>query len=180
MKQYSLEDVQEKLRAEGPAAFLRTVRLQEDVSARASLQSADQFVAERLARLAPAGNLVIVDPYLFPPRPDPNAAEYGQRLAGLIAPLLTEGAAVTAVVNERASPEVEAVTLRALAASSPGIKLKVLRTENFHDRFWIADRARGVVIGASLNGIGRRIFFIDQLRDADVATVVREVESLAS
>lgn len=178
MKQYSLEDVQEKLRSEGPAAFLGTVWLQEDVSPKAPVQSADQFVAERLARLAPAGDLVIVDPYLFPPRPDPSTAEYGQRLASLIAPLLAERATVTAIVNERANAEVEDATLRALVALSPNATLTVRRTEDFHDRFWIADGARGVVVGASLNGIGRRIFFIDQMRDADVAAVIREVNNL--
>lgn len=48
-------------------------------------------------------------------------------------------------------------------------------SKNFHDRFWIADRERGLIIGSSLNKIGSKIFLIDRLSEADVAAIVAEI-----
>jgi hypothetical protein len=55
--------------------------------------------------------------------------------------------------------------------------MKVVRSRSFHDRFWIADRSRGTILGASLNKIGSRIFFIDALSDQDVGAVLSELAS---
>lgn len=179
-KQYSLEDVQEKLRAEGPQAFLRYVRLQEDISPKAPLKGATAFVAERLARLAPTSDLVIVDPYLFPPRPKLGEAEYAAFLAGLVAPILEPGATVTCVVNSASNARIEEMTRSCLDALSPGTSLEVQRSDDFHDRFWIADRTRGVVVGVSLNGLGSKLFLVDELKTSDVAAIVEALEATSN
>ncbi|MDA8439979.1 MAG: hypothetical protein M0Z51_14115 [Propionibacterium sp.] len=177
-KQYSLEDVQEILRTEGPSAFLKIVRVEEDISPKAPQPAVEQLVAQRLARLAPTSDLIITDPYLFPGRPQPDAAQYAQHVAALIAPLLADVARVTAVVNDQTNPAVEQAVGVELAALNPGATLSTVRSEDFHDRFWIADRSRGVIVGASLNKIGGRIFFLDSLSDGDVFAVVHELAAL--
>lgn len=177
-KQYSLEDVQEKLRAEGPQAFLRYVRLQEDLSPRAPFKAAAAFVAERLARLGPARDLIIIDPYLFPERPQLGARQHGEFLAEIIAPILEPGAVVRCVVNPKMNSEIcDAATVR-LNALISGATLDVTRADDFHDRFWIADRARGVVVGASFNGLGRKIFLMDDLKKSDLASILEATAQL--
>ena len=178
MKQYSLEDVQEKLRSEGPQAFLRYVRLQEDISPKAPLKSASAFVAERLARLAPTTELVIVDPYLFPPRAKLGKEEYAAFLAELVAPILEAGATVRCIVNSTSNARIESATRELLETLVPGIALEVQRSDDFHDRFWIADESRGVVVGASLNGLGSKLFFIDELKSSDVSSIMKKLASL--
>jgi hypothetical protein len=54
----------------------------------------------------------------------------------------------------------------------------LLRTsESFHDRFWIADRARGLFVGTSLNGIGKRYALADYMDEADVRTIVEALST---
>lgn len=168
MKQFSMEDVQAKLRAEGPRAFLKVVRIQEDLSPKAPLATARQLVADRLARPAPAEELVIVDPYLFPSAPRLGVVKYGEFLAELISPLLASRATVKCVVNSRSSSVVEEAARAHLLKLNSEAVMVVHQTEDFHDRFWLADRTRGVVVGASLNGLGDRIFFLDDLARSDL------------
>lgn len=169
-KEYSLSEVKERLRCEGPSAFLRIVPVQEDISPKSPLPSARVFVEERLAKLAPARELIITDPYLFVGDP-----EYAQWLAKLMASVLVEDGHVICVVNKGMDHEVKKLTEQELIRLMPNVSLKVLRSNNFHDRFWIADRDRGVIVGASLNGIGRKIFFMDNLPSVDVEDVVQEI-----
>lgn len=41
-------------------------------------------------------------------------------------------------------------------------------TTEIHDRVWIADRQRAIVVGTSLNGIGKRAAFLLPLPDCDL------------
>lgn len=177
-KQYSLEDVQEKLRSEGPNAFLRYLRVQEDISPKAPFKSAKTLVEERLQKLGPTRDLVIVDPYLFPKNPQLGVDAYADFLANLIGSLLEPDAVVTCVVNSRTAPDVVASTRRILQANVPGVSLVEHQTDDFHDRFWLADRDRGVVVGTSFNGLGGKLFFIDELKPGDVALLSTELATL--
>lgn len=177
-KEYSLEDVQEKLRSEGPNAFSRYRRIQEDISPKAPLKKAKQLVAERLERIGPTGDLVIVDPYLFPPRPKLGVEGYADFLAGLIAPLLEPHAVVQCVVNSRPNEGLIELTKMRLEELVSGVALRECRTDDFHDRFWLADRNRGVVVGASMNGLGSKLFFIDELSIEDVTSIFKELAGL--
>lgn len=56
--------------------------------------------------------------------------------------------------------------------------METRRSDDFHDRFWIADRARGVVVGASLDGLGSKLFFIDELKRSDASSIMEELAIL--
>lgn len=174
-KQYSLEDVQEKLRSEGPNAFLRYFRVQEDISPKAPFKDAKTLVEERLQRLGPTRDLVIIDPYLFPGNPQLGVDEYTKFLANLISSLLEPDAVVKCVVNSRTDAGVVGLTRTKLEAKAPGVSFEKHQTDDFHDRFWIADRNRGTVVGTSFNGLGRKLFFIDELKPGDVASISEEL-----
>lgn len=177
-RQYSLEEVQEELRGVGQAAFLNQSELQHGISKKAAPQEAEALVANRLARLAPADHLIITDPYLFPNSPEGGGSEYVERLVHLIAPILQSGSRLTCVVNSRSNSDLEKSARSLLEAKVSGLDFKVHVSDDFHDRFWISDSTTGVVVGASLNGLGRRIFFIDQLSEDDVLAVVAELRRL--
>lgn len=83
------------------------------------------------------------------------------------------------VVNKKANSQVEAATREHLDSLKPGVSLVVHKSEDFHDRFWIVDKSRGVVVGASLNGLGSRLFLIDELKGADVAAILQELSKIA-
>ena len=58
---------------------------------------------------------------------------------------------------------------------NPEIKVVHKMTNEFHDRFWIADEVKGLFIGTSLNGIGRKYALADFMEDEDTATIVKEL-----
>lgn len=175
---YTLEEVQKRLREYGPSAFLRLGRIQEDVSPKAPAKQAIQYVAERLERLAPRNELLITDPYLFSRSARKDIKDYSQFVADLIAPLLADGAKLIAIVDKEASHhEVRDAVLARLAAARGDTDIRVVESKHFLDRFWIADRCRGVIMGTSLYKIGRKIFFIDSLSDSDVAAVLEETDA---
>lgn len=177
---YSLEEVQEKLLTVGPSAFLRLMRLQEDILPKAPSKAAWQSVAERLAILGPATELTIVDPFLFSETiKAQQITQYSQQLAALIDSIVTSEASVTCVVD-RLNEDVFQATKAVLALSKPDVSISVKQSRHFHDRFWIADRSKGVVVGTSLTGIGKRVFFIDALSTADVGSVVEELDGVGS
>jgi len=171
---YSLEEVQSILRETGPSAFLDNTSLAHDISPRAPLPAVEDFISARLARLAPTTELVIVDPYFFPSRPHPSVEEYAASVGRLVSPLLNERVKLTVVVDQPDSG-VQAAVERVLASARSPLAMKVVRSKNFHDRFWIADRSRGTILGSSLNKIGSRIFFIDALSDQDLGAVLSEL-----
>lgn len=175
---YSLEEVQEKLQSEGQSAFLELMTFQEDISPKAPPKTAQQFIAERLNALGPTSDLIIVDPYLFPTKPKLGVEGYAKYLAELISPIVVPDARVKCVVNTKANQNVIESVEKELASSGTCVSISITRTEHFHDRFWIADRSKGVVIGTSLNGLGGRVFFMDTLSGADVGFLVHELEGI--
>jgi hypothetical protein len=176
---YSLEEVQARLREEGPGYFLRRVRLQEDISPKAPQPTTTDFVAERLARLQPTSELIITDPFLFTYSVRDEILPYAELVGGVIAPLLADGANLVAIVDtHQTHAGVQEAVIAELTAARPGLQVRVVKASNFHDRFWIADRSRGVIMGSSFNKIGNKVFFIDTLSAGDVSAVVRELEAV--
>jgi len=56
----------------------------------------------------------------------------------------------------------------------PGVQVKDAVTDEFHDRYWIyADTTRGVIVGTSLNGIGKKVSMIDHASPGDSREIVR-------
>lgn len=55
-----------------------------------------------------------------------------------------------------------------IACIDAGCRYSEKHTNEIHDRIWIADRKRAVVVGTSFNGIGNRLSFILELPDADL------------
>ena len=52
----------------------------------------------------------------------------------------------------------------------PSIPVEVIKSVDFHDRFWIVNERRGFVVGTSINSFGNKHFFIqdDFLSDFDI------------
>jgi len=56
----------------------------------------------------------------------------------------------------------------------PGIQIYDVITEHFHDRYWIdVENTKGVIVGTSLNGIGKKIAMIDHANFSDTRDILR-------
>lgn len=176
---YSLEEVQAQLEERGPSSFLALTWLQEDISPKASPPTAEQRMADRLAKLAPTNNLIITDPYLFTSARKKDPMVYASSVAAIIEPALSPGLHITAIVDPRnTDPVVRAAVEAELHIRGTDLQITVVESSDFHDRFWIADRKRGLIVGTSLNKIGQRIYFVDELSDADLKAVVYEIDAV--
>lgn len=178
---YSMEQVQDRLVESGPSYFLNMTMLEEDISPKELPPTAEKRMADRMQELAPETELIITDPYLFTGSRKSDSEVYAASVGNMLAPALTAGLHVTAVVsrdgnNSKVRKAVEAE----LYARMNDLTISVIESSDFHDRFWIADRSRGLIVGASLNKIGSKIFFVDELSEVDVRDVLAEVENLVA
>jgi hypothetical protein len=176
---YSLEEVQAQLVERGPSAFLDIAWLEEDISPKSPPATAEERMAARFQSLAPSTELIITDPYLFARSRSRDSERYAQSVGRMMSPALTTGLHIIAVVDPRQTdPQVRTAVETELQSREPGLTITVLESMDFHDRFWLADRTRGLIVGASLNKIGGKIFFVDELSDSDVAAVLAELEPI--
>jgi len=151
-------------------AFART-RLDEEILPKTSRPAPlIQAIEARLRNLAAADSLTVIDRFLLPAKFSPD---YPSTLQSLLS-VATTGARRLVLITESSYDAglLNSVSL-ALHASNPGLVVNHYSDSDFHDRFWIADETRGMVVGTSLNGVGKRFALLDGLSQDDTADIVR-------
>jgi hypothetical protein len=132
-----------------------------------------------LTQMKPTQELLIIDPFLFPPdlqqHPDPSYLPYLEMILGPTLAAIDQLRIVTKANRHQA-------TENAFVAMAQGKKGALVITQKytdaFHDRFWIGDGGRGLFIGTSLNGIGKRYSLTDYLKDDDAADIYGRYNAL--
>ncbi len=114
--------------------------------------------------------LTILDPYLFS-----GDAAHARKIAHDFAQTArtAEGTlkAVHVIRDDRRDTKaVFAAISRTLRQD--GVRLSHGSSQDLHDRVWIGDGQRGVVVGTSLNGLGSRAAFILPLPKADLDAIL--------
>jgi hypothetical protein len=158
----------------GISHVLRLARLQEAVMPpTADVPAVVRVLGGMLDRLAPTTNFVVVDRYLLPC----NAiGDYGQMLGDLLLPLARRVTELTIVTGTK----YDAALLQQLVLRLGSVRSCAVRhqmSDCFHDRFWIADRSRGIFVGTSLNGLGRKYALADVMDSTDVIEIVRALKA---
>lgn len=115
------------------------------------------------------GELLIIDPYLFPRKSD-------NTYPGMLAQILNKADCkrVTVVTDKKNLDE----HLLEKVRQSTKSKIDLVYSSDFHDRFWIVNEEKGFVCGTSLNGVGGRISSILYLDEDDVKYIVEEVKKI--
>lgn len=169
-------EAQSLIKERGPSAILRAAMLTEavlpDNTPRDELLDTIKY---QLNRCDPTESLLIVDPYLFPSNPD---TDYLRDLLSLVAPSIEKGIDLTIATKSNRNTVLEASFLSGLTSLRASATAFIKPTNAFHDRFWIADGKRGLFLGTSLNGIGRRYAVADYLNDADVEEIAARVAAI--
>jgi hypothetical protein len=159
----------------GVSYVWQLVRLQEAVLARTqNVPAIVTLLADMLSRLAPTQGFVIVDRFLLPKSKSPD---YLNTLVSLIKPICRAVSQLILVTSPNYDPQLLADV--SAQASPPGSNCQIVHrlSNTFHDRFWIADRQRGLFIGTSLNGIGLRYALADYMHENDVRDIVAALVS---
>lgn len=118
-----------------------------------------------------AKHLVIVDPYAY----RGNGADYVRDLAEAAG--IGDGSSLEKIhiIYERSNRNATFEGIAACAAQAD-VTLTDRRTELLHDRVWIADGKRGLVVGTSLNSLGYRAAFLLELPNEDLKRVLEFID----
>ncbi|WBA10276.1 hypothetical protein [Salinivibrio kushneri] len=125
-------------------------------------------------RLNPADELIIIDPYFYPKQE--QLEDIANKFISLISPIYSSLKNITVVSNGN-NKSVSSKFHAYLKRSNSGLLVKDIITNEFHDRFWINPvNQKGLIVGTSINGIGKKISLVDKLRDEDVELILNELK----
>lgn len=114
--------------------------------------------------------LIITDPYLF--KESKNKKEYDE-YCNILAKIIIKAKAksIRVITNYRNyNNDIHKKIENKLTQD-----IKIIWNDDFHDRFWIADRKKGFYTGTSINGLGKRITLINLLSKDEVKIIIDEL-----
>ncbi len=165
-------EIRRLLHEKGISYLWHLVKLQEDILPRTSdLPALLTVLQHMLRRIAPTEELVVVDRYLLPQ----GCPECLDTLTCLISPISDSVSRIILVTGKKHDEELLNDLQTALKHRNSEVVHRV--SENFHDRFWIADRARGLFVGTSPNGLGKRYALADYMAEDDVKTIIEALSA---
>lgn len=170
-------DVRRILLEQGLSTLWQTVVFEEEVLPRTpDVPALVAVLREMLEQLAPESDFIVVDRFLFPrEKRCPNG--YLDTLLEVLEPVVRGVRKLLVITSQDHNAQLRAELEERLRISYPGCRFTHCCSENFHDRFWIADRSQGLFVGASLNGLGLRYALADYLATDDVQEIVRALEN---
>lgn len=110
------------------------------------------------------GELIVIDPYIFSCMED----EYYNMLVSILRG--SKAKSVIIITNKR---NIQKACYDEISSKISGVNVKYC--DEFHDRFWIANRKAGFCCGTSLNGIGKKISKINTLSADEVTDIINEL-----
>jgi len=174
--EFAIREAQRLLREEGATGILSNERFTEAVLPQVPLADIPLLIRTLnalLLRLSPQDSLTIVDPYFFAEKG--HVKEYMGVFEGIFQPIASQLNSIRFITQARFNSNLYSRVEAALLGWNPGLQITHRASELFHDRFWIVDEARGMFVGTSINGIGKRYALADYIREDDVAAIVDEL-----
>ncbi|UJR55307.1 hypothetical protein [Dickeya zeae] len=154
-----------------------TVVMEDITSPSMTINDIEQVIAKFLINLNGAKKLVIIDPYFYSKSKTTDISIVFKNLLSGISSDLEE----IAFISNGRSTDTKNDIHSAVSSLDPGISIKDFSTDEFHDRYWIdPDNNIGIVMGTSLNGLGKKIALIDKLRSEDVEEIVKLAKTIGA
>ena len=120
-------------------------------------------------------SILIIDPYLFPFNSD---SDYLSDLIKIFENSIKKCVKLEIATLSNRNQTLQQQMQNKISEMNQNIKINYKYTNVFHDRFWIADNTRGVFVGTSLNGIGKKYAIIDWLQEDDAKAIVNRYRQL--
>jgi hypothetical protein len=183
LDRHCIEECRKLIRSPGASNALSSRKLAElllskvDVSNQKNYERLVGTLRSMLIALAPSRSLILIDNYIFP-RNLPDKQGYLRMFKDIFGPVVGSVKEVRFVTLPTHDKSLYQDVTQLLISFNPQLLVRCSTTRDFHDRFWIADEAKGLLIGTSLNGIGRKYSVVDNLRDEDTKDIVDVLKSL--
>jgi hypothetical protein len=179
---YYLQKCKQLILEKGPSYVLSLERLQEAFLPKAETRDTRDLLirvlSNQLQALAPSKDLIIVDGYFFSTG-SWDKADYLDTFREIFGPVIPKIEDVRFITKSQYDRTLYQSIEQVLAGLNPYINISHKTTDDFHDRFWIVDKTKGLFVGTSLNGIGRRYALTDYMRDDDIVAIVKELQRLS-
>lgn len=134
------------------------------------------LVQKYLDRIITTRKLLIIDRYIFPNHHDSNYANF---VGDILDKYLTTLDEITFITSDKHNVILKDSITSLLKSKNSTLNISFKFTEHFHDRFWISDyNDRGLFLGTSLNGYGKRYALIDYINTTDVRQIISELRGL--
>lgn len=133
-----------------------------------SLFDAATRLREAIKRHQPTKSIDVVDSYIFPADHD---ADYFEFFFDIFSECFQRVQEIR-IVTKRAHNRILANKIKDRVRNEFGKNIEVIYTNKFHDRFWVVDDVRGIYIGTSLNGVGRKYTLFSDLSSQDAGDIV--------
>jgi len=160
----------------GPTAILSQELLTEEVLPDNTPRNAVlDTLKYKLNHCSATRSLHIIDPYLYPSIQDPD---YVSDFIKIFEATLRLCSCVSIATKANRNASLERKIENEINKVNPQISILRKYTNVFHDRIWIVDDVRGVFVGTSLNGIGKRYAVIDYLQENDAREIVQRYNQI--
>lgn len=174
---YFREDFIDEVVKNGFSSMLNFSIAMDDITSRGMHIDDIELVFHKFVMtLKPIETLIIVDPYFYPKTSDVN--EISQKFIRLTSPVINELKKIVVISNGNNKSSI-AGYISKLHKVNQNLEVNNYFSNDFHDRFWLNPvEMKGIVVGTSVNGIGKKISLVDTLATSDVVQVLKEVSSI--
>lgn len=136
------------------------------------------YVNEILISANANQELIIVDPYLFKHNSHCSSADLQNRITNILRSSTNKISKIICVTdNANYEVAIKNAVESSLQSINSTLTIDVKFSTDYHDRFWIANRKKGFVMGTSINGLGNKMCLIDFIDALDVNDVVNALKT---
>lgn len=133
----------------------------------------EEIIIGFTSKLNGVKELIIIDPFIY--TEDEKCISLFMKM---VSSLSQELKTITIFSNKNVSLKKDPIHA-ALLEKLPHVSVKNVVTDFFHDRFWLdPSNQKGIVIGTSLNGIGKKLALIDNINRNDVITIASQANEI--
>ncbi|MBU0712336.1 hypothetical protein KKA87_10500 [bacterium] len=129
----------------------------------------------KLNRIDAHKDLLIIDSYLFPNVHDSDYIDY---FIAVFQGSISKCNKLSIVTKKDRNERIENEIVKRILNVNSNLTICQKYSNIFHDRYWIADQSRGLLVGTSLNGIGRKYSTIDYLDNRDTLEIIDKFNEL--
>ena len=180
---FDYEKCKQLIKSEGITSLMSMVHLQENIMGRFTDVGHKYLIVamlrDKLKGLSPSNEIIIVDRYIFPSfRSTEDRKDYLTLFTDIFSPTISNIKHMNFITCPKYNTDLFSDFKESLIRLNPELSVVCKTTKEFHDRFWIIDRTKGLFIGTSLNGIGKRYALVDIIRDNDTKDLMNVLMKL--
>jgi len=170
---YFRQDFLEYISKNGISSLFNfTISLEDITSKSMKVDEIESVILKFITQLNGAEKILIIDPYFYS---TDSKSDLFEKSIKAISSKVQEIILVTSPRHVKNKADIDSK----IKLLIPNIILNNITTDDIHDRFWIGiDKKKGVVIGTSFNGIGKKLALVDRISESDVNDIVKDIEKM--